>query len=167
MKIKYYYEAKSQKELDYLLEYCEKANCILHEDIRDDDFINGFNLIGVLDAPCYIICLEEDEFLLGDKTTDIETFKAQFKTEHTIEGIDREVAALLKVKEELEAAQPLALFNACITKSAIGVVGEKMPLAVELNEYNNSVVINTKEYNVKEQTNSEGYLEITFHKKSI
>ena len=80
MKIKYYYEAKSQKELDYLLEYCEKAGANISKGNKISDFKNGQINIGAIKGSGNIFCTRHKNDLRGELTTDIEVFKSQFKT---------------------------------------------------------------------------------------
>lgn len=106
--IKWYYEATSQDELDYLLEYCEKAGFNGRRNLSSD-FISGCKYIGVLPHDGSIYCTANQNLLLGELTPDIEVFKAQFKTETKADLIAQR-DALNKLIAEMEAEEPLSLF---------------------------------------------------------
>lgn len=158
MKIKHYYEAKSQKELDYLLEYCKKAGCKLSQSNYNTDFELEYRFIGIYKCSNDIIALRGGGALEGKLTTDIEVFKAQFKNERTIEDIDKEVEALLKEKAELEAAQPLEL----IWKENGIHLGMLIPIQPWCN---NGIWVQTTMFDMKTRELKDGTTIITLHKK--
>lgn len=172
--IKYYYEAKSQKELDKLIEYLVSLGYKSDGNFKDD-FDTGYKSIGLYAEDGLIYCSHvPNEDLQGELTTDIEVFKAQFKTERTIEDIQSEMAALQAELDAKLAEQPLTIGHNSNKPFDGFMLSEKgyvlQPFNIETGHNTgakwNGLILYTSEIDIKVTDRTDGTKQITFHKKA-
>jgi hypothetical protein len=114
----------------------------------------------------YFVCMPSKYYQVNPKVLTAAEIMAIIN-ERTIEDIDREVAALLKEKAELEAAQPLTVIANADTFFASGSAciyqhfsdGSQIPRG-------KGVIIDTAIFDIKMNPQPDGTTIITFHKKA-
>jgi len=157
--IKWYYEAKSQKELDYLLEYCEKIGLDISPDNYCNDFIGGWVFIGLLITTRQVYAAKDKTILQGELTTDIEVFKSQFKAQtETKADFIAQHDALNERIAEMEDQAPLILEW---TESGVKC-GTRIPVQPFMSH---GIWVETQDFDMKTKVLEDGSTILTLHKK--